>query len=179
LKESELIQQCIAGDQKAQRELFDRFAGPLLRLASRYVSQTADAEDVLMMAFVKIYTHLQGVNATGEGALAAWMRKVVVNEALMWLRRRHNFNMTESIEKEDVVDLTEMSRLPGEDIARFVSKLPDGYRTIFNLFVVEGYAHTEIAALLQISESTSRTQLFKAKALLKKMLTKEGYHYGT
>jgi RNA polymerase sigma-70 factor (ECF subfamily) len=179
LTEPELIRTCLSGDQKAQRELFGRFAGPMLRVASRYVRDPADTEDVLMMAFMRVLANLNGFTPQGPGSLEAWIRKVVVNEALMWLRRRHNFHMTESLEEGHAIELTELSRLPAEDILRFVDRLPNGYRTVFNLNVVEGYAHHEIAELLNISESTSRTQLFKAKGLLKKMLTQEGYHYGT
>ena len=151
----------------------------MLRVASRYVREKADAEDVFMMAFMKVLANLNGFTPQGQGSLHAWIRKVVVNEALLWLRRRHNFQMMENLEEGHAAELTELSRLPAEDIIRFVNRLPDGYRTVFNLNVVEGYAHHEIAELLNISESTSRTQLYKAKGQLKKMLTQEGYHYGT
>lgn len=151
----------------------------MLRVACRYVRNHADAEDVLMMAFTRVLANLDRFGSQGPGSLQAWVRRIVINEALMWLRRRHNFSMTEVLEEGHSVDLTSLSRLPAEDIIRFVDQLPDGYRTVFNLSVIEGYSHPEIAALLSITESTSRTQLFKAKSLLKKMLTQEGYHYGT
>lgn len=151
----------------------------MLRVASRYVRNHADAEDVFMMAFTRVLANLDRFAPQGPGSLQAWVRRILINEALMWLRRRHNFSMTEVLEEGHSVDLSDLSRLPAEDIIRFVDQLPDGYRTVFNLCVVEGYTHIEIAGLLNISESTSRTQLFKAKSLLKKMLTREGYHYGT
>ncbi len=132
-----------------------------------------------MMAFTRVLANLKGFTPHGAGSLQAWLRRIVINEALMWLRRRHNFNLTEALEENQAIELTDLSQLPVEDILRYVNRLPDGYRTVFNLNVVEGYAHDEIAELLAISESTSRTQLFKAKTLLKKMLTQEGYHYGT
>ena len=98
----------------------------------------------------------------------------------MWLRRRHNFNLTEALDENlPEHDLSQFSQLEAEDICKMISNLPTGYRTIFNLSVVEGYNHQEIAKMLSIAESTSRTQLFKAKALLKKILTQEGFHYGT
>ena len=132
------------------------------------------------MAFTKVFANLSGFTERGEGSFEGWLRKVVVNESLMWLRRRHNFNMTETLgEDTDHVDLDAFSGLPAEEISRFILELPNGYRTVFNLFVIEGYTHAEIADLLEISESTSRTQLFKAKMLLKKTLTQEGFHYGT
>jgi RNA polymerase sigma-70 factor (ECF subfamily) len=152
----------------------------MFRLASRYIPSTADSEDVLIMAFTKVYASIESFKDRGEGSLEGWIRKIVVNESLMWLRRRHNFNLTESIESDtDYVDLNDFSLLAPADIARFIAGLPNGYRTVFNLSVVEGYSHLEIADMLGISESTSRTQLFKAKTLLKKILTKEGFQYGT
>ncbi len=152
----------------------------MFRLACRYIRSSTDSEDVLVMAFTKVFANIHGFDTRGDGSLEGWIRKVVVNESLMWLRRRHNFNMTENIEgNADYVDLGGFSQLPVEEICRFIAELPNGYRTVFNLFVIEGYNHAEIAAMLEISENTSRTQLFKAKALLKKILTREGFHYGT
>lgn len=160
--------------------LFERYADRMFRLVSRYIRTTVDSEDVLIMAFTKVFANIRTFQDRGEGGLEGWIRKIVVNESLMWLRRRHNFNMTDNMGDEfESVDLHALGELPAEDIARFVASLPDGYRTIFNLSVIEGYSHAEIAAMLKISESTSRTQLFKAKAQLKKMLTQEGFHYGT
>lgn len=151
----------------------------MLRLVSRYIRDSADGEDVVMVAFTKVFHNLRGFTNSGEGALGGWIRQIVINEALMWLRRRHNFIMAEISEVEKEVSLTELHQLPAEDIVRLVNELPDGYRTVFNLSVVEGYDHAEIARLLGITEGTSRSQLFKAKAQLKKMLTQEGYQYGT
>lgn len=104
----------------------------------------------------------------------------MINESLMWLRRRHNFHLTETLdETTPEPSMDQFSQLEAEDIYRFITELPTGYRTVFNLSVVEGYSHQEIAESLKITESTSRSQLFKAKALLKKLLTQEGFHYGT
>lgn len=109
-----------------------------------------------------------------------WIKKVMINESLMWLRRRHNFHLTESLDEHTPEpELKQFSEMEAEDIYRFISALPTGYRTVFNLSVIEGYSHQEIAESLSITESTSRTQLFKAKAMLKKMLTQEGFQYGT
>lgn len=132
-----------------------------------------------MMAFTRVLANLNRFTPQGPDSFQAWLRRITINESLMWLRRRHNFNLTEALEENHAIELTDLSLLPVEDILQYVNRLPDGYRTIFNLNVVEGYMHNEIAELLAISESTSRTQLFKAKMLLKKMLTQEGYHYGS
>jgi RNA polymerase sigma-70 factor (ECF subfamily) len=152
----------------------------LFRLTFRYIKSQEDAEDVTMTAFIKVFNNIKSFNDQGEGSLEAWMRKIFVNESLMWLRRRHNFSMTETLDEGmDEADLTQMAELESEDIYKLIANLPVGYRTVFNLNVIEGYNHQEIGNMLSITESTSRTQLFKAKAILKKMLTREGYRYGT
>ena len=151
----------------------------MYRVSYRYLRDEADSKDVLMMAFTRVFANLVNFSDRGEGSLQAWIRRIVVNESLMWLRRRNNFSLVESGETAEVVDLNELGVLPAEDIVRFIHALPDGYRTVFNLNVIEGYDHKEIAELLGITEGTSRSQLSKARFALKKMLTREGYHYGT
>lgn len=151
----------------------------MYRISYRYLRDEADSEDVLMMAFTRVFANLVNFNDRGEGSLQAWIRRIVVNEALMWLRRRNNFSLVESGEAPEVVDLNELSAIPAEDIVRFIQSLPDGYRTVFNLSVIEGYDHKEIGEMLGITEGTSRSQLSKARLALKKMLTREGYQYGT
>ena len=156
------------------------FANRMFRLAFRYIKSQVDAEDVVITSFTKVFKGIQTFKFQEEGSLEGWIRKIVVNESLMWLRRRHNFNLTESLDEGmPEPDLAQFSQLEANDIYKMIAELPTGYRTVFNLNVVEGYSHQEIAAMLSVAESTSRTQLFKAKALLKKMLTKEGFHYGT
>lgn len=180
MQEIELIKSCQRGDSKAQETLYARYADRMFRVGFRYIKSQVDTEDVLITAFTKVYSGINEFTYQGEGSLPAWIKKIVINEALMWLRRRHNFNLAESIDEATVApELGQFSRLDAEDIYQFITQLPAGYRTVFNLYVIEGYTHQEIAASLAIAESTSRTQLFKAKAQLKKMLTKEGFHYGT
>lgn len=104
----------------------------------------------------------------------------MVNESLMWLRRRNSFPVAERNEDyHEEPDISQATHLEADEIYAMVTALPVGYRTIFNLSVIEGYSHDEIAGLLGISAGTSRSQLFKAKEHLKKILTREGYHYGT
>jgi RNA polymerase sigma factor (sigma-70 family) len=180
LTEEDLIKKCKQGNGKAQEQLYTRYANRLYRLAYRYIRSEVDTEDVLMTAFTKIFRGVNNFTYQGAGSTEGWMRRIVVNESLMWLRRRHNFNLTESLDASlPEPDLHAFSEQEAEDVYQLITQLPTGYRTVFNLFVVEGYNHAEIAAMLAISESTSRSQLFKAKALLKKMLTQEGYNYGT
>lgn len=180
LKESILVVACQKGDQKAQEMLYNEYANMMYRLVWRYVKSQADAEDIVMTGFVRIFKGIGSFQSQGPGSFEGWMRKVMVNESLMWLRKQHNFHLTESIEDTfSEPDLEAFRDLEAEDIYQFIARLPTGYRTVFNLFVIEGYEHREIADMLRIQEVTSRSQLFKAKALLKKMLIQEGFHYGT
>jgi RNA polymerase sigma-70 factor (ECF subfamily) len=152
----------------------------MFRLSCRYIKVQEDAEDVVIRAFNKVFENISRFAYEGPGSLEGWIRKIVVNESLMWLRKRHNFNMTESIEDTlPQIDLSSLGELDAMEIYELIAQLPIGYRTVFNLFVIEGYNHEEIAAMLSISEGTSRSQLFKAKSLLKKALTREGFQYGT
>lgn len=152
----------------------------MFSVSFRYIKSQVDAEDVIMMAFTKIFGQVGKFSWQGEGSLEAWIRKIIVNESLMWLRRRHNFLMSESIDLSlPEPDIFQLSELEAEDILAMVGQLPTGYRTVFNLFTIDGYTHKEIGVMLGISENTSRSQLFKAKALLQKMLAQEGYQYGT
>jgi RNA polymerase sigma factor (sigma-70 family) len=180
LSESQIITQCQKADKRAQQLLYAQYADGMLRLALRYVKSQPDAEDTLIIAFTKVFKSIRNFNYQGDGSLVGWIRKIVVNESLMLLRKKHNFNLTESLDEAlPEPDLTSFSELNAEDILLMIAQLPTGYRTVFNLSVIEGYTHDEIAVLLSIKEATSRSQLFKAKALLKKMLLKEGYYYGT
>jgi len=180
MDEIELITLCKKPDRKGQEILYSRFSDRMFRVAYRYVKNGIDTEDVLIVAFGKIFKGIGRFQYQGVGSLEAWIKKIVINEALMWLRKRHNFNLTEQVDEDmPEPDLTTFSEANAEDIYAMIARLPTGYRTVFNLNIVEGFNHEEIAGQLGINEGTSRSQLFKAKALLKKMLTKEGFNYGT
>ena len=181
VKESELVPLCQKGNPQAQRALFDLYSDRLYRLALRYVRVQADAEDVLMMAFVKVFKNIKSftLRSTNPG-IEAWLRKIVINEALMWLRKQNNFNLTEAIDGDnpghgswDFIDVDTGY------LYQLILDLPSGYRTVFNLHAIEGYDHQEIAAMLGIAESTSRSQLFKAKQILQRRIEQEDIQYGT
>lgn len=171
---------CKKGDRKSQKALFDLFSDRFFRLAFRYLKDAPEAEDSVMVGFVKIFRNLGNFTYRDKGSLEAWMRKIVVNEALMSLRRRHNFYLTETLDAEmshhapEIFEETDAAHL-----YQLILELPVGYRTVFNLHHIEGYDHSEIADLLNITESTSRSQLCKAKQLLKRKIDKEGFLYGT
>lgn len=180
MTEAELVRKCQKGNKQAQRALFETYADRFYRLMLRYVHTQQDAEDLIMVAFAKVFAHIGGFVLKDDGGLDAWMRKIMVNEALMLLRKKHNLNLTESLDTLNPDhDPVAWQQVDGEDLYNMILDLPPGYRTVFNLFVIEGYDHGEIAGMLGISESTSRSQLFKAKQLLKRKIQQEGMQYGT
>jgi RNA polymerase sigma-70 factor (ECF subfamily) len=178
LKSDQLIAECRQGNVKAQKYLYDMYATPMFRLCCRYIKHQPEAEDVLLQGFQKVFLHIGKVEYRHEKSLEGWIKKIMVNECLMFLRRSNNFNLT-SISDELAVPAETMtdSNLSAEDIYALVLELPTGYRTVFNLYVLEGYSHKEIALQLEISELTSRSQLSKAKAVLRELLTKNNLRY--
>lgn len=178
--ESELVRKCRRGSPQAQKALFDTYANRFYRLMIRYVKVQQDAEDLVMVGFTKVFDHIHKFELVDEGGLEAWMRKIMVNQALMWLRRKHNFNLTETLDSANPEhDLEGLQDLDGEYLYQLILELPAGYRTVFNLAIVEGYDHNEIASMLGINEGTSRSQLFKARQILKRKILEEGFQYGT
>jgi RNA polymerase sigma factor (sigma-70 family) len=167
------IKNCRNADRKAQKQLFEQLYAPMFRVCLRYIGQYADAEDCMMRGFMKIFQNLDRFKYEGEHSLFTWTRKIMVNESLMFLRQRHNFLL--SLE-EQLIEVSlpaeAWQRLEAEDLNQMIMGLPTGYRTVFNLHVVEGYEHKAIAKMLGITESTSRTQLAKAKTKLKFLLEK-------
>ena len=180
MKITELIKRCQQQDPIAQELLYTKYSNQLYRTAYRYLKNQEEAEDVLIIALNKIFENINQFQLKEEQGFVAWMKKIVINEALMSLRKSYNFKLTESIsESIPPTLLTINQHIHANDIYGFIAELPTGYRTVFNLNVIEGYSHKEIAAMLEISEGTSRSQLYKAKDILKKKLEQEGYNYGT
>jgi len=164
---------CRQGNGKAQKHLYDAYATPMFRICCRYVKDQYEAEDVLLKGFHKVFTNLPAFEPRTPKSLAGWIKKIMVNECLMALRKTNNFNLSSLSDDLPVAtDENLDSHLSAEEIYGLILELPAGYRTVFNLYVIEGYSHKEIAEQLQISELTSRSQLSKAKATLRNLLTK-------
>ncbi|MDO9510242.1 MAG: RNA polymerase sigma factor [Bacteroidales bacterium] len=190
--EQSLVKECIRGNQKACEALYYRYAGRLLSICLRYIPQQDVAEDVLQETFIKVFQHLPSFEFRNKGALQAWMTRIIVNQALNYLR-----NKDKSLHLIDLETVNPMkikhpdnstenfNSLDTDEIHRCIGRLADGYRTVFNLYIFEDYSHKEIASLLEITESTSKTQLLKARALLKKYMEetlnrkKVLQHYGS
>lgn len=170
-EERRLAERCRCGDEAAFKELYDRYAGRLMAICLRYVTDRATAEDLLHDTYLKIFGAVVRFEWRGPGSLKAWMERIAVNVALEWLRNRNRLKMN-AIEDSRVPHAgeepaaEEVERIPREVLMRMVGELPDGYRTIFNLFCIEGYSHREIAAMLGIREKSSSSQLFRARAIL-------------
>ncbi|HCW08328.1 MAG TPA: RNA polymerase subunit sigma-70 [Cytophagales bacterium] len=170
-KETDLIEKCLRQDRQAQHDLYRLYAGKMYSLCCRYVKDRMEAEDVLVMSFTKIFERIGQFK--GEGSFEGWIRRVVVNESLTYLRRRKNMYLETDIEAAEYEpDYQRLeNELEAEDLLKLVENLPVGYRTVFNLYAIDGYTHQEIAEQLGINENTSKSQLSRARALLQKRLT--------
>lgn len=150
-------------------ELYQRYVGQLSSVCYRYVPSESDAKDVLQNSFIKIFTSLQTFVYVDEPSFDGWMVRIVVNEALHFLKEQKRLQMV-PISEADESDLDDEEPEPelisADELHQLIGMLPDGYRTVINLFVFEGYSHNRIAKLLGIGESTSATQFFYAKRLL-------------
>ena len=165
----ELLAGCHKEDAQSQRILYDRFKARLMGLCRRYTKDREEAKDVLQESFIKIF---RGINqVTDAGKLESWMKSVAVNTAIDHYRRK-KLILTSEIDdsKIEVFQQSPDVHVSDELLVAFVNQLPDGCRVVFNLFVVEGYGHAEISAMLQITEGTSRSQLNYARTILKNKL---------
>lgn len=158
------------GDNSARRELYTRYSGCVMALAMRYVADRDAACDVLQDCFVRVFTSIDRFSYRGDGSFRSWMLRIAVNLSIEYLRRNARMDMTSGL--PDVADDVEpdVSAVPLEEIMRMIGMLPAGYRTVFNLYVLEQKSHKEIAALLDIKESTSASQFLRAKKMLAKMI---------
>lgn len=166
-----LAEGCRRGDAAARRELYDRYAGRLMAVCLRYAGDRAAAEDLLHDAFLKLYGAFDRFEYRGAGSLRAWMERATVNLAIERLRSRSRRPEVALDEARMPVAAEEpgaeqVAELPRAELLRMVSELPEGYRTVFNLFCIEGHSHREIARMLGINEKSSSSQLLRARALL-------------
>ena len=162
-----LIDSCIKGDRAAQRVLYDRLAPRMFPLCIRYVCDRSLAEDVLQDGFVTLFTRLQDFK--GDGSFEGWARKIFVTTALMSLRKKDALKMSEDLELARNLKAENSSQLQNlgyKDLMAMITELPPGFRTVFNMYAIEGYSHKEIGEILGISETTSRTQLSRARVWL-------------
>jgi RNA polymerase sigma-70 factor (ECF subfamily) len=174
MEEHLLVKRCLQGKAQAQRLLYERFKGRLFGLCLRYADSEDEALDMLQEGFIKVFRDLHQFR--GEGPLEAWLRRVVVNAAISRLRKKTWVKETDfdwDQLPEQVEEYTPDS-MDVEEVIRLIQQLPKGFRTVFNLYAVEGYSHREIAQILGIAESTSRSQYQRARKMLQEWLKSSG-----
>jgi RNA polymerase sigma-70 factor (ECF subfamily) len=168
--EEELIKGCVRRERSAQKHLYEKFSPKMYAICCRYVKDSMEAEDVLITAFTKILDRIEQFK--GEGSFEGWIRRVVVNEALTYLRKNRSMYIETELDaayrEPDYQTLSD--HLEAEDLLNLIQELPAGYRIVFNLYAIDGYSHKEIAEQLNITESTSKSQLSRARVFLQKLL---------
>lgn len=170
--DSDLIEGCKQENRKAQYELYQRFSGKMYGVCLRYASNTEEAEDILQEGFIKVFRKIDSFR--GEGSFEGWIRRIFVNTSIEHFRRKNHLQPISEKEESTIEGkyLSVLDDLAEKDIIALVQQLSPGYRTVFNMYVVEGYTHKEIADMLGISEGTSKSQLSRAKLILQDLVTK-------
>ena len=166
MNEKDLIRGCLRGSAQCQRRLYEQFAGKMYAVCLRYARTPSDAADILQEGFVKVFTKLEQFQH--QGSFEGWIRRIMVNTALRAYQRQRFDQETTGLERlpESPVDPDALSALSEGELHGLIARLPEGYRLVFNLVAIEGYSHAEAAELLHIQESTSRSQLTKARRWL-------------
>ncbi len=171
--DSQILQGCISGNREHQEILYNHFSPVMFGICLRYSKDYHTAEDILQDGFVKVFNNL--TKYRGEGSFEGWMKRIFVNTSIEYYRKA--INQMRTVDLDVVPDPTFnnkiISSLAKQDLLKLIQKLPGGYRAIFNLYIIEGYSHKEIAAMLKISEGTSKSQLARARATLKRMINEQ------
>ncbi len=172
ISDVKIIEGCIANKRKAQKILFQKYNAVMLGLCSRYSKNIMEAEDVMMEGFMIVYSKIK--NYKGEGSFEGWIKRIMINTAINNYRSnfKHYFHYdVDEIEESIKTVNINTEKTDEKIIIKVIQSLPDGYRLVFNLYAVEGYSHKEIAEMLDIAESTSKSQLSKARKILRDKLT--------
>lgn len=172
--EAELIAGCVRGDRSAQQQLYERYASLMYPVCVRYLGRE-DAKDMLQEGFLTVFDKIDTYK--GEGSFEGWMRKIFVNASLMHIRKTDVLRRTEEIDRpqesvEAVTDHGVLEQISSREILDLIAGLPAGLRSVFNLFVLDGYSHAEVAAALGITEQSSRSQVSRARAILQEKIKK-------
>ena len=172
LTDKALIEGCIKENKQCQKELFLRYSGKMLTVCRRYARHQLEAEDLLQDAFIRVFDKIDQFKF--NGSFEGWIRRIVVNTALKNYQKSSYQKEQIGLEnyEEDSLEPSVYSQLHEEELLRLIAALPDGYRVVFNLYVMEGFSHKEIAKSLNIQEATSRSQLLKARKMLQSQILK-------
>lgn len=174
-KEQQILERFGRGDARAMNLLYAEYADYLTGVCARYIANRDDLHDVLQEAFIKIFTNIGSFSYRGRGSLRAWLARVVVNEALLFLRQQHpQLFVDKEVEQLDMpADDPPTDGFTAERLTDLIAQLPPGYRAVFNLYAIEGKSHKEIAKILKIRPDTSASQYHRARAMLAKMIENE------
>lgn len=168
----QIINGCLRHDRRAQKVLYDRYAAVLMGICIRYATDIPEAEDILQDSLLKIYLNIG--DYTGEGSFTGWMRRIVINTAITNyhrnLKHKHHLDIEDIYSSEVASDDKRDLRFTADELGKILKELPPGYRTVFNLYAIEGYKHKEIAAMLEIDVNTSKSQYSRARGFLQKRL---------
>src|ERR1017187_5283808 len=168
--DAQVIQGCMSGDRKFQQVLYNMFSAKMFAVCLRYANEYNSAQDLLQEGFVKVFKNIEKFRS--EGSFEGWVRRIFVNTAIEHYRKQVNlYALHDSeIRSYEYYEENALETLKHEDILKMIQTLSDGYRTVFNLYVIEGYSHKEIGEMMGISEGTSKSQLARARYLLQKMI---------
>lgn len=171
LCQNELIARCLNNNRQAQFKLYEKYSPAMFGVCLRYAKNSTDAEDILQEGFIKVFRYLK--DYSGRGSFEGWIRKIMVNSALNFYKRKNL--ISKGVDPEDAqhylpvnFNNEALSKMEHEELLKLIRKLPDGYRTVFNLNIIEGYSHKEIGSLMKISVNTSKSQLSRARSSLKR-----------
>lgn len=172
MDEKELVEKCLGNDKTAQRQLYDTYSSQMMGLCMRYANSREEGEDILIEGFTKIFTHLNEFRF--DSSLGTWMRRIMVNAAISHFRMHHKHHNALTLEDAEN-EIRGSNELPSDhlqekELLALIQRMPETYRVIFNLAVMEGYSHQEIGDMLDIQESTSRSQLARARNWLKERI---------
>ncbi len=172
-KLSDIVKQCIENQPKAQKELFDILSPKMYAICLRYARNSDEAKDILQEGFIKMFKYLGQFE--GKGSFEGWVKRIFINTSIEFYRKSQKEATTNSLDiaENQPFESNILSNLKVDDLMKIIQKLPTGYRTVFNLFVIEGYGHEEIARMLNVTENTSKSQLFKARQHLQAIILKQ------
>ena len=170
--EKHIVKLCLKGNRKAQKLLYDSYAEKMFVHCYRYTKQKEDAEEIVSEGFVKVFLNLSNVEYRDAPSFEGWIKRIMINECLMFLRKKERLGFDEMEMTTAEAPFNVEGILEAEDIYSLIVALPIGYRTVFNLYAIEGFSHKEIAQQLGIKESTSRSQLAKGRRMLKILMAR-------
>lgn len=171
--EEEFIKRCLNNDPKAQEALYKRYAPTMFGICLRFTRNKMEAEDVLQEGFIKIFTYLKDYRS--EGSLEGWMRRTIINTAINYYKKQSKRFRDMNIDQAEIADYNNenvVDKLSTNELLTLIQDLPNGYRMVFNLSIIEGYTHKEIGEILNISENTSKSQLSRARSVLQSKIRK-------